>query len=160
MARGLFAERGFDAIKAQKGMFSYTGLSPAEATRLREEAQRTLAEYQRKHQDAVTEAEAIIAQARANGVGVTAEGVERVEQIAEVRSHAESAGREVKIGLNGFVILEDTEKEAKERLLDAFEKSYVAQLLERAGGNVSRAADEAGIDRNHLARLAKKHGIR
>ena len=38
------------------------------------------------------------------------------EQIAEVRSHAESAGREVKIGLNGFVILEDTEKEAKERL--------------------------------------------
>jgi len=51
-------------------------------------------------------------------------------------------------------------KEAKERLLDAFEKSYVAQLLERAGGNVSRAADEAGIDRNHLARLAKKHGLR
>jgi DNA-binding NtrC family response regulator len=51
-------------------------------------------------------------------------------------------------------------KEAKERLLDAFEKSYVAQLLERAGGNVSRAADEAGIDRNHLARLAKKHGVR
>ncbi|MBX7195285.1 MAG: sigma 54-interacting transcriptional regulator [Sandaracinaceae bacterium] len=51
-------------------------------------------------------------------------------------------------------------KEAKERLLDAFEKGYVAQLLERAGGNVSRAADEAGIDRNHLARLAKKHGIR
>ena len=30
-------ERGFDAIKAQKGMFSYTGLSPEEATRLREE---------------------------------------------------------------------------------------------------------------------------
>lgn len=51
-------------------------------------------------------------------------------------------------------------KEAKERLLDAFEKSYVAQLLDRAGGNVSRAADEAGLDRNHLARLAKKHGLR
>ncbi|SFI73778.1 aromatic-amino-acid transaminase [Methylobacterium brachiatum] len=30
-------ERGFDAIKAQKGMFSYTGLTPTEATRLREE---------------------------------------------------------------------------------------------------------------------------
>ncbi len=51
-------------------------------------------------------------------------------------------------------------KEAKERLLDAFERGYVAELLERAGGNVSRAADEAGIDRNHLARLAKKHGLR
>jgi DNA-binding NtrC family response regulator len=51
-------------------------------------------------------------------------------------------------------------KEAKEKLLDAFEARYVEELLARAGGNVSRAADEAGIDRNHLARLAKKHGIR
>lgn len=51
-------------------------------------------------------------------------------------------------------------KEAKDRLLDAFERTYVAQLLERAGGNVSRAASEAGLDRNHLARLAKKHNLR
>jgi DNA-binding NtrC family response regulator len=51
-------------------------------------------------------------------------------------------------------------KEAKEKLLDAFERRYVEELLDRAGGNVSRAADEAGIDRNHLARLAKKHGLR
>jgi DNA-binding NtrC family response regulator len=45
-------------------------------------------------------------------------------------------------------------------LLDAFERRYVEEVLERADGNVSRAADEAGIDRNHLARLAKKHGLR
>jgi DNA-binding NtrC family response regulator len=51
-------------------------------------------------------------------------------------------------------------KEAKESLLDAFERGYVAQLLERAGGNLSRAAAEAGLDRNHLSRLAKKHGLR
>jgi DNA-binding NtrC family response regulator len=51
-------------------------------------------------------------------------------------------------------------KEAKEKLLDAFEADYVRELLARAGGNVSRAADEAGIDRNHLARIAKKHGLR
>ena len=51
-------------------------------------------------------------------------------------------------------------KEAKDRLLDGFEKQYVAQLLERAGGNLSRAAAEAGLDRNHLARLAKKHNLR
>ena len=30
-------ERGFDAIKGQKGMFSYTGLTPSEAVRLREQ---------------------------------------------------------------------------------------------------------------------------
>jgi len=51
-------------------------------------------------------------------------------------------------------------KEAKERLLDVFEKHYVEHLLARHGGNVSRAAAEAGVDRNHLARLAKKHGVR
>ena len=51
-------------------------------------------------------------------------------------------------------------KEAKEQLVDAFERRYVAALLERHGGNISRAAAEAGLDRNYLARLAKKHGIR
>ena len=51
-------------------------------------------------------------------------------------------------------------KRAKEKLLDAFEKRYVMTLLERHDGNVSRAAQEAGVDRNHLARLAKKHSLR
>lgn len=51
-------------------------------------------------------------------------------------------------------------KEAKEKLLDVFEAHYIEALLSRHGGNVSRAAQEAGVDRNHLARLAKKHGLR
>jgi len=51
-------------------------------------------------------------------------------------------------------------KEAKEQLLDAFEARYIERLLSKHGGNVSRAAKEAGVDRNHLARLAKKHGLR
>ena len=51
-------------------------------------------------------------------------------------------------------------KEAKEQLVDAFERRYVASLLERHDGNVSRAAQEAGLDRNYLARLARKHGLR
>ncbi len=51
-------------------------------------------------------------------------------------------------------------KEAKEKLVDAFEREYVARLLDRHDGNVSRASAEAGLDRNYLARLAKKHGLR
>ncbi|MEM9193446.1 MAG: FHA domain-containing protein [Myxococcota bacterium] len=51
-------------------------------------------------------------------------------------------------------------KEAKEKLVDSFERDYVARLLERHGGNLSRAAAEADLDRNYLARLAKKHGLR
>ncbi|AGP31592.1 dimethylsulfone monooxygenase SfnG [Corynebacterium terpenotabidum] len=39
-------------------------------------------------------------------------------QIDQVRRHAEEAGRETKIGVNGFVILEDTEAEAHAKLRD------------------------------------------
>ena len=51
-------------------------------------------------------------------------------------------------------------KEAKDALVAAFEKDYVASLLERTGRNVSKAAREAGIDRKHFERLMRKHGIR
>jgi DNA-binding NtrC family response regulator len=51
-------------------------------------------------------------------------------------------------------------KRAKDRLVLAFEKDYLVQLLERCGGNVSRAAKEAGIARVYLQRLMKKHALR
>ncbi len=41
--------------------------------------------------------------------------------------------------------------------LDVLERSYVARLLERHGGNVARAAEAADIDRTHLYRLIRKH---
>jgi two-component system nitrogen regulation response regulator GlnG len=56
------------------------------------------------------------------------------------------------LGQEGF-------REAKERLIAAWERDYVSQLLKRAGGNVSRAAREGGIDRVYLHRLMKKHNI-
>jgi DNA-binding NtrC family response regulator len=40
------------------------------------------------------------------------------------------------------------------------EKDALVELLDRNGGNVSAAAREAGIDRRHLHRLLKKHGLR
>jgi two-component system nitrogen regulation response regulator GlnG len=56
------------------------------------------------------------------------------------------------IGSEGF-------REAKERLITAWERDYVTQLLKRSGGNVSQAAREGGIDRVYLHRLMKKHAI-
>jgi two-component system, NtrC family, response regulator GlrR len=50
-------------------------------------------------------------------------------------------------------------KEAKGMLVEAFEKEYLTHLLERHHGNISRAAAEAGIDRNYIHRLVKKYGI-
>lgn len=50
-------------------------------------------------------------------------------------------------------------KEARARMIQAFEREYAQALLERTAGNVSRAARIAGIDRVYLHRLIKKYGI-
>lgn len=49
--------------------------------------------------------------------------------------------------------------EAKEQLLLEFERRYLVDLMARHGGVIVRAAEEAGLGRNHLARLLKKHGL-
>ena len=50
-------------------------------------------------------------------------------------------------------------KTAKSQLVGQFEKEYLRALLERSGGNVSRAAREARIERAYLQRLIRKHGL-
>jgi DNA-binding NtrC family response regulator len=47
----------------------------------------------------------------------------------------------------------------KGRLILAWERDYLRRLLRRAAGNISRAAREGGIDRVHLHRLLRKHGL-
>jgi transcriptional regulator of acetoin/glycerol metabolism len=49
-------------------------------------------------------------------------------------------------------------KEAKQRVVNSFEINYLTALLHRAGG-VSAAARLSGINRPHLHRLLKKHGL-
>jgi DNA-binding NtrC family response regulator len=51
-------------------------------------------------------------------------------------------------------------KEAKARLIEGFERDYLVHLLDRHAGNISRAAAEAGIDRNYIHRLVKKYSIK
>jgi DNA-binding NtrC family response regulator len=51
-------------------------------------------------------------------------------------------------------------KEAKQRVLDAFEATYLKALLDKNGGNVTRSAQAAGLTRYHLRELAKRYGIR
>ena len=52
-----------------------------------------------------------------------------------------------------------TFKDAKERLVEAFERQYLVDLLDRHDGNVSKAARAADMDRKTITRLMKKHGI-
>lgn len=51
-------------------------------------------------------------------------------------------------------------KEAKSQLIAGFEKEYIADLLRRCDGNISRAAREAGIERAYLQRLIKKYRLK
>jgi two-component system, NtrC family, response regulator GlrR len=56
-------------------------------------------------------------------------------------------------------VLEMPFKEAKAVLVESFERDYLTALLARHRGNISRAAAEAGIDRNYIHRLVKKYGL-
>jgi DNA-binding NtrC family response regulator len=48
---------------------------------------------------------------------------------------------------------------ARDRLVAEFELHYLTQLVTQAGGNMSRAARTAGVDRTTLYRLMERHGL-
>jgi DNA-binding NtrC family response regulator len=50
-------------------------------------------------------------------------------------------------------------KDAKDEVIDLFERQYVIDLIDRHGGNISRAARTADMDRKSVARLMRKHGL-
>ena len=50
-------------------------------------------------------------------------------------------------------------KEAKQQIVEVFEKEYLEDLLKRNNHNLSKAAREAKVDRKHIRNLLKKYGI-
>lgn len=52
-----------------------------------------------------------------------------------------------------------TFKDAKDQLVSAFEREYLARLIQRSGGNIAKAAREANLDRKYLYSLLKKYGL-
>lgn len=47
----------------------------------------------------------------------------------------------------------------KDELVGRFERQYLSLVITRAGGNMSEAARQAGIDRTSLYRLLEKHDL-
>jgi DNA-binding NtrC family response regulator len=50
--------------------------------------------------------------------------------------------------------------QAREQLVEDFEREYLVKLLERHARNTSAAAREAGMARSHFYRLLEKHGLK
>ena len=50
-------------------------------------------------------------------------------------------------------------KEAKELLIERFEREYLKRLLARNSAKIARAAREAKIDRKYLYMLLAKHNL-
>ena len=114
-----------------------------EAQRLREDAQRTLAEYQRKQRDALKEAEQIVAQGRAEAERAAeqaardlAAGLKRRQRLAmekialaESRATAEvrNAAVDVAIGAVRRILAEMLDTERKRKLID----DAIAELPQR-----------------------------
>ena len=56
-------------------------------------------------------------------------------------------------------IMDEAYHAAKDRVVAQFEKEYLTRLVSRAGGNMSKAARLASIDRTTLYRLMDKHAF-
>jgi DNA-binding NtrC family response regulator len=44
-------------------------------------------------------------------------------------------------------------------MIQRFHRDYIRSLLEKNGGNISRAAEAAGIQRQYVHRLMKEAGL-
>ena len=44
-------------------------------------------------------------------------------------------------------------------MIQVFERAYIGPLIEQCGGNMSKAARMAGMDRMYLHQLAQKYGF-
>jgi DNA-binding NtrC family response regulator len=51
-------------------------------------------------------------------------------------------------------------KQAKQQLVARFERLFLAKLLADSDGNISAAARKTGLDRMHLFKLLRQHGMR
>ena len=90
---------------------------------------------------------------RALSLGSTGK-LQSADELVSINTEAQSAHP----GTNPDV-LDMPFKEAKGQLIESFERDYLTQLLSKHKGNISRAAADAGIDRNYIHRLVKKYDI-
>jgi DNA-binding NtrC family response regulator len=80
--------------------------------------------------------------------------------VAAAQGGAPAQGSTGVVGFDPAVLTPGLDfKEAKQRVVDAFESAYLRALLQRHDGNITRSAQEAGLTRYHLRELLKRHAL-
>jgi len=132
------------------GKFNKTAEGALRITRVDDDALKVLQRYQwpgnvRELQNIIERASAI-----ANGETITKECIDMV--FSDLENEEERTEK--------LQVMKDVPfKEAKQKVVEVFEKDYLLDLLRKNNYNLSKAAREAGIDRKHIRNLLKKYGI-
>jgi F-type H+-transporting ATPase subunit b len=116
-----------------------------EAQRLREDAQRTLAEYQRKQRDALNEAASIIAHAKSEAERIGRQAAQDLEAALERRAHQ----AEEKVAQEEAKALADVRNTAVDIAIAAARQIIAEQLDGKAGGALIDQAIAALPQRLH-----------
>ncbi len=62
-------------------------------------------------------------------------------------------------GSTGTTGSDESYDEAKQRILDSFQRQFIQRVLERTHGNISRAADECGLTRAAIQKMMRRLNI-
>jgi transcriptional regulator with GAF, ATPase, and Fis domain len=95
-----------------------------------------------------------------DGSTITLHTLPEALRVASQAARAQSAPESVDLGIDPAAMHDLPFKDAKDQIIEAFERQYLVDLIERHGGNISRAARAADMDRKSISRLLKKHDIR
>jgi transcriptional regulator with GAF, ATPase, and Fis domain len=108
----------------------------------------------------IVERWAVLGTASAPGDPSAMPGVSRPAEAAGSGGGGGNSGGGESAGGLDTALLHLPYHEAKEAWVERFERAYVEAILGQSGGNVSKAAREAGVDRRHLQRLMARFGLK
>ncbi len=91
------------------------------------------------------------------GSEVQPEDIPRMDE-AGILAGTDAAASTASSGQNDF-LYDLPYHEARDILMAEFEQRYLGEVVKRAGGNMSKAARLAGVDRTTLYRLMQKHEV-
>jgi DNA-binding NtrC family response regulator len=86
--------------------------------------------------------------------------VARSERIAREDLPPEVCAASATASPSGAALTDLPYREAVEEVRDRVSREYLVALLRELGGNVTKAAERAGMERESLHRLLRRHGIR